>query len=112
MADSNPTIWTPSTNELQNSALAKFRDLVNKQYQLSLNTYDEIHAWSVDPDTAGDFWMALFEFLDMGAMEAPSRAFEKVSSLTPSNMECASPLHRSRRLGRCSPTQHSSQMPK
>lgn len=78
MADPNPVIWIPSAEELQSSPLAKFRDAVNSKYGLALRNYDDIHAWSVNPKTAGDFWMVLFDFLDMGATKAPLKAFEKV----------------------------------
>ncbi|OCK75425.1 acetoacetyl-synthase [Lepidopterella palustris CBS 459.81] len=56
--------------------MAKFKDYANKRYALSLKTYPELHAWSVHPDTAGDFWMALFDFLDMGPTTPPTSAFE------------------------------------
>lgn len=62
MTDPNPVIWIPSAEELKNSSLAKFRDVVNSKYGLALKNYDDIHAWSVNPKTAGDFWMALFSF--------------------------------------------------
>lgn len=78
MTDPNPVIWIPSAEELKNSSLAKFRDVVNSKYGLALKNYDDIHAWSVNPKTAGDFWMALFSFLDIGASKAPQKAFPKV----------------------------------
>lgn len=82
MADRNPIIWVPSSYELHSSPLAKFRDWVNHRYQLRLKTYHDIHAWSVHPHTAGDFWMALFDFLDLGVSKAPSAPFEKVRHYT------------------------------
>lgn len=80
MADSNPIIWVPSTKELKNSPLVKYRDLVNEKHELSLKSYGDIHACSVNPKTAGDFWMAVFDFLDIGAYKLPSRVFGSVSS--------------------------------
>ncbi|RMJ08334.1 hypothetical protein CDV36_012039 [Fusarium kuroshium] len=73
----NPVIWSPSEYDLTRSNLARFRDLVNKKYGLFLNTYHDIHKWSVDPATAGDFWMELFDFLEMRASKPPLRAFEQ-----------------------------------
>ncbi|RSL87766.1 hypothetical protein CEP52_015422 [Fusarium oligoseptatum] len=73
----NPVIWSPSEYDLTRSNLARFRDLVNKKYGLFLNTYHDIHKWSVDPATAGDFWMELFDFLEMRASKPPLKAFEQ-----------------------------------
>ncbi len=61
------------------SSMAKFRDYCNHKYGISLAGYHELHGWSVDPATASDFWMALFEFLDMGATVKPTKVFAKVS---------------------------------
>ncbi|KAF4950238.1 hypothetical protein FGADI_8326 [Fusarium gaditjirri] len=75
-ADRNPIIWEPSEDDLTRSSLAKFRNHVNKKYHLNLTNYADIHEWSVAPSTASDFWMELFEVLDMQASKAPSRTFE------------------------------------
>ncbi len=74
----NP-IWTPTEADLTMSSMAKFRDYCNHKYGISLAGYNELHGWSVDPATASDFWMALFEFLDMGATAKPTKVFAKVS---------------------------------
>lgn len=79
MAEANPVIWAPSVRDLQDSSLARFRDAVNKRYDISLNTYEDIHAWSIDPKTREEFWMATFEFLDLRAIKSPSKTFIGVS---------------------------------
>jgi acetoacetyl-CoA synthetase len=84
MANDRAAIWTPSADDLKRSSMAKFRDEVNQKYGLSLNTYPELHAWSVNPSTAEDFCITLFEFLHMGATVQPSRAFENVRIPLPS----------------------------
>jgi acetoacetyl-CoA synthetase len=73
------TIWTPTDADLRESSMAKFRDYCNHRYRIRLAGYHELHNWSVDPATASDFWMALFEFLDMGATVKPTKVFTKVS---------------------------------
>ncbi|KAM5346086.1 hypothetical protein ACJ41O_009091 [Fusarium nematophilum] len=75
----NPIVWTPSEHDLTKSSLARFRDIINGKYGLQLRTYHDLHAWSVDPSTAGEFWMELFNFLDMGASKPPARAFDRAS---------------------------------
>ena len=82
----NPIIWTPSTGDLTQSLLARFRDSVNRKHGLALMTYDELHRWSVKPSTAGDFWMDLFDFLDIGAFELPTAAFASVSIHKPDGL--------------------------
>ncbi|KIW30206.1 acetoacetate-CoA ligase [Cladophialophora immunda] len=83
--DANPVIWVPSKSDLTDSSLAKFRDLVNQRYNLSLQSYKDIHNWSVNASTSQDFWMSVFEFLDIGATKLPSRVFSNISDTgTPS----------------------------
>ena len=78
MALYDAPIWTPSEEDLQRSSMAKFRDLSAKRYGVTFNDYYALHNWSVNPDTAGDFWMALFEFLDIRVTKQPTRAFGPV----------------------------------
>ncbi|KAH6697412.1 acetoacetyl-synthase [Plectosphaerella plurivora] len=84
MSTNNPLVWSPSKHDLTSSSLARFKSIVNEKYDLKLESYNDIHRWSVDPSTAGDFWMELFEFLDLGASEPPRRAFAGVNDMFPS----------------------------
>jgi acetoacetyl-CoA synthetase len=72
-------LWTPSHDDLTKSPMAQFRDMVSKKTGRVFTTYHDLHDWSVDPETAGDFWMMLFGFLNMGASVLPTKAFEPVS---------------------------------
>jgi len=56
--------------------------LASKKTGRDFASYDELHEWSVIAETAGDFWMMLFEFLDMGASVPPAKAFEPVGIWT------------------------------
>ncbi|KAF2491726.1 acetoacetyl-synthase [Lophium mytilinum] len=80
MAQQRAPIWRPSHEDLNDSAMARFRDYSNERYHLSMKSYSELHAWSISPNTAGDFWLALFDFLDMRATAPPRAAFEPVRS--------------------------------
>jgi len=84
MAQYDTPIWVPSKGDLQLSPMAKFKDFASRKSNRKFTGYHELHAWSVNPETAGDFWMALFEFLEMNATVHPSKAFEPVSDLIPS----------------------------
>jgi acetoacetyl-CoA synthetase len=70
-------IWSPKEADLK-SSMAKFRDFCNGKYGIALSEYHDLHAWSVNPKTASNFWMALFEFLDVGATIQPTRALMEV----------------------------------
>lgn len=57
----NEPIWTPTL--AKNTRLAAFRHFVNRKYDLSLNTYKDVHAWSVDQ--IPQFSEAVFDFVGM-----------------------------------------------
>jgi acetoacetyl-CoA synthetase len=77
-SDSAP-IWVPGRDDLTVSPMAHFRDLAKVRTRRNFASYRELHDWSVDQRTAGDFWMLLFEFLGMGESIKPRKAFEWVS---------------------------------
>jgi acetoacetyl-CoA synthetase len=74
-ASHSAPIWVPGTDYLTISPMAHFRELGEVRARRSFSSYSELHDWSVDRRTAGDFWMLLFEFLVMGE----SITFEWVS---------------------------------
>jgi acetoacetyl-CoA synthetase len=78
MAESE-IIWRPGRYELEESPMARFIQAVNKKHNLKLQGYPQLHVWSVDPNSRADFWMTLFEHLDIKVSTPPDRAFENVS---------------------------------
>ncbi|KAH6718659.1 acetoacetyl-synthase [Leptodontidium sp. MPI-SDFR-AT-0119] len=76
MANHSAPLWEPSHDDFTNSSMARFRDAASKRTGRTFASYRDLHDWSVNPDTAGDFWMILFEFLDMGSSVPPIKAFE------------------------------------
>ncbi|KAF7305938.1 AMP-binding domain-containing protein [Mycena chlorophos] len=59
-------LWTPSHPEW--TAMERFRRFVNAKHGLKLDTYDDLHKYSVE-DYA--FWVDLWEFLDIIASVPP-----------------------------------------
>lgn len=51
----------------------KFRRQVNTRRQLALKNYADLHAWSIDPRTASDFWAELFEFEGLSRHAVPTK---------------------------------------
>jgi acetoacetyl-CoA synthetase len=72
------TIWQPSEDNLKHSSMARFKDFAAKRSGRSFADYHQLYEWSVNPDTAADFWMALWSFLDLKASTQPIKAFEPV----------------------------------
>ncbi|OQU97807.1 hypothetical protein CLAIMM_03691 isoform 2 [Cladophialophora immunda] len=57
------------------TALDDFRSYVNRRYGLQLQTYDDLHAFSVN--RLNDFWMAIWRFLDIKASVHPEKAVDQ-----------------------------------
>ncbi|WP_367607330.1 acetoacetate--CoA ligase [Legionella sp. W05-934-2] len=66
-------IWTPSIQSINNSRMAQFMRQVNQSYQTKLNTYHQLHQWSVEETSA--FWQELADFLSFHWQVEPSNAF-------------------------------------
>lgn len=60
-------VWEPR-NESQTN-VSQFIHHLNKKHDLDLQTYDDLHQWSVASDTLQDFWQDAYDWLQL----APSR---------------------------------------
>ena len=56
-------LWTPSRERVKQSNMATFIDFVNRKYGLKLESYWQLHKWSVD--AIPDFWAAMWQFADI-----------------------------------------------
>ena len=58
-------LWTPSPRQIATSRLAAFIAQVNREHDLGIETYEELHRWSINaPD---DFWATTWSFCDVRA---------------------------------------------
>lgn len=73
-APSQPLVWSPTPDEIQQTSLDKFRRLVNARYHLNLNTYHELHDFSVN--RLEDFWTSVWDFVGVRV----STRFERILS--------------------------------
>jgi len=53
-------LWTPDARRVAASQMVAFRDAANARHALSLNTYRELHAWSVTHRP--EFWDLVWDF--------------------------------------------------
>ena len=66
-----PCIYEPSAEFVEKSYLTDYRRYVNKKHNLTLLTYQDLHAFSVN--RPNDFWMSLWEYLPIKASAQPTR---------------------------------------
>ncbi|MEM7360933.1 MAG: acetoacetate--CoA ligase [Pseudomonadota bacterium] len=71
-------IWTPSVASLQRTNMDRFRESINSTYDLDLQTYDELHCWSIE--NTGDFWSEIWDFCRVKGVKGDAY-FEQNSSM-------------------------------
>ena len=65
-------LWTPDENRMAQSNLRRFADGLNGRFGLALQTYDDIHGFSVSQPE--NFWGALWDFCAVKAETRGTRA--------------------------------------
>jgi acetoacetyl-CoA synthetase len=56
-------LWEPQDSHLTN--VAKFIRHVNEKHNLQLQTYEDLHRWSVAADSLQSFWRDAYLFLEL-----------------------------------------------
>ena len=70
---SPPCIYTPPPN--YKSYLSDYRSYINKNYETSLKTYNDLHNFSIQ--RPNDFWTSLWDFLPVKASVQPIRGVDE-----------------------------------
>ena len=65
-------LWTPSRERVNQSNMVAFIQFVNKKYGVKLESYRELHKWSVQ--AIPDFWAAMWEYAGIRS----SRRYDQV----------------------------------
>ena len=65
-------LWTPSLERVNQSNMVAFIQFVNKRYGVKLESYRELHKWSVQ--AIPDFWAAMWEYAGIRS----SRRYDQV----------------------------------
>lgn len=63
-------LWKPENIEQTN--IDKFRCFVNRKRGLRLQSYRELHEWSVSALSLNDFWVDAYEFLGVAPPGSPA----------------------------------------
>jgi hypothetical protein len=56
-------LWVPSRTRDTN--VAKFMAYVNQKHNINLQTYEQLHKWSVDDKTSSYFWKDAYVWLEL-----------------------------------------------
>lgn len=81
-----PVWWQPTEERVATSNLNRFRKALNATYGTRLETYDDIHRFSVE--RLEDFWKAMWEWGGIRATRKPSRvlAVKEPASARPGDL--------------------------
>ncbi len=56
-------MWQPSDEQIQRSQVAKFKEFINTSHGLNLESYSDLHTWSVEH--IPEFWESAWSFFDI-----------------------------------------------
>jgi len=65
-------LWVPSEQRRRDANVTRFINLVNRKHGSDIESYNELHKWSVE--RLPDFWAAVWDFVDLKA----SRGYNEV----------------------------------
>jgi hypothetical protein len=71
-------VWTP--RDISSTNIDKFRVYIRHKIGKKLQTYADLHVWSIDPTENGAFWKHAYEFLEIGIPDSrdPGPFLERV----------------------------------
>ena len=70
-------MWQPTADQVRLTEMDKFRRLVNEKFNLQLNSYEDLHHWSVS--SIKEFWAEMWNF---GEIICSEQQTEVVDNLT------------------------------
>jgi len=53
-------LWVPSEERIKEANITRFINLVNRKYNLQIDSYDKLHRWSIE--NVSNFWAVMWEF--------------------------------------------------
>ena len=70
-------LWTPSQERVNHSNMVSFIQFVNKRYGVRLESYRELHKWSIQ--AIPDFWAAMWEYAGVRSSRACDQVVDDLS---------------------------------
>ncbi len=70
----NNAIWEPTPNRKKSTNLHSYIESVNQNYGLSLQSYEQLHHWSVD--NISDFWSSIWDYCQIKSSEKGDQAYQ------------------------------------
>lgn len=70
-------LWKPPQDYLRKANMTRFIDLVNRKYDLKLDSYWQLYSWSIE--NIPDFWATMWEFADIRASRGYYRVVDNPS---------------------------------
>ncbi len=58
-------LWQPDSDSIEQANITQFAKQAGSRYNINLNTYDQLHRWSIDHSEA--FWQEVWQFCDVRA---------------------------------------------
>jgi len=79
----NNILWQPSTDRIASAPIEHFRNFVNQRFDMDLQTYPQLHDWSVS--SSEDFWSALWDFNGVVCQTKGQRVLTNASAMPGAN---------------------------
>jgi len=76
---SNPILWSPSEKRVKASQMFRFLKNINEKYNLNLNTFSELHNWSIE--NKSDFWSSIWDFFKIIGSKGKEPYIEPVNKM-------------------------------
>ena len=73
-------LWEPDEERRDQANMTRFIGFVNEKYGLEINSYAQLHDWSVE--NIPDFWAAMWEFGEIRASQNYAEIVDEVALLT------------------------------
>ncbi len=72
-------MWKPSVEQIERSQMFEFKEFINTRHGLNLDSYTDLHDWSVD--NIHEFWAFAWEFFDIIHTQPYTQVVDDVSKM-------------------------------
>ena len=72
-------MWKPSVEQIERSQMFEFKEFINTRHGLNLDSYTDLHDWSVD--NIHEFWASAWEFFDIIHTQPYTQVVDDVSEM-------------------------------